>query len=131
MHSRVREHSCLSILIGAKLLTPFGLFGKAATRGFRRRLAERYGTTGDERDMVFPGRADVEDSAETQGTARAQERIDMTQFLLDYVLDMGPALDQRSRPESPRAGRSQSNLEQDEVSHNTAVYAKISNDSSG
>ncbi|KDN38543.1 hypothetical protein RSAG8_09432, partial [Rhizoctonia solani AG-8 WAC10335] len=57
-------------LVGAKLITPFGLLGLCSSKGFRRRLQDRYHGQNTERDSdVF--------------------RIWM--FLRDYVIDFGPA----------------------------------------
>ncbi|ELU37275.1 hypothetical protein AG1IA_08695 [Rhizoctonia solani AG-1 IA] len=69
----------------AKLITPFGLAGKLATRAFRERLQQQYHR-----------RAEPQDSTKTtqeSGTEESGSRveIDMTRFLLDYVIDMGPA----------------------------------------
>ncbi|CAE6416036.1 unnamed protein product, partial [Rhizoctonia solani] len=72
-------------MFGAKLITPFGLAGKLATRAFRERLQQQYHR-----------RAEPQDSTKTtqeSGTEESGSRveIDMTRFLLDYVIDMGPA----------------------------------------
>ncbi|KAG8711669.1 hypothetical protein FRC09_020481 [Ceratobasidium sp. 395] len=60
--------------VGAKLITPFGLFGGCHSRGFQRRLRDRYhrqptaGQAGD-----------------------AAEAIRIHAFLRDFVIDFGPA----------------------------------------
>ncbi|KAG8760889.1 hypothetical protein FRC12_009488 [Ceratobasidium sp. 428] len=66
--------------IGAKLLTPFGLVGQFANRSFRQRLQSHYYSSG----------------AESSATAHESENASpstflISQFLLDYVLDLGPA----------------------------------------
>ena len=108
------------------MLTPFGLFGKLANRGFRERLTERYcapDIQGDANSM------DVEAGRSIHGAARGQEGIDMTQFLLDYVLDMGPALNHPTRLESPGTeGLSGSNLETDGLPLNQGTHNRHTND---
>ncbi|CAE6499435.1 unnamed protein product [Rhizoctonia solani] len=80
-------------LFGAKLISPFGLFGKCTgDREFRRRLRERYyrPTAGS-----HPSNNDHQISDE--------EDINMNRFLLDFVIDMGPAsvpIEQTSRDRS-------------------------------
>ncbi|CAE6470403.1 unnamed protein product [Rhizoctonia solani] len=71
-------------LFGAKIIAPFGLMGSLATKGFRERLQERY---------HYPLKPhspnmNIPDQGDGSGTAVS---VDMTQFLLDYVIDMGPA----------------------------------------
>ncbi|KAG9107113.1 hypothetical protein FRC07_008688, partial [Ceratobasidium sp. 392] len=59
---------------GAKLISPFGIFGRCHSRGFRRRLRERYHrqpTAGQPGD--------------------AAEAIRINAFLRDFVIDFGPA----------------------------------------
>ncbi|KAG9123050.1 hypothetical protein FRC07_000307 [Ceratobasidium sp. 392] len=63
-------------MFGAKLLTPFGVVGRFANKGFRERLREHYYAT---------------DSNANQAHRDEASAIRMNQFLLDYVLDMGPA----------------------------------------
>ncbi|KAF8701222.1 hypothetical protein RHS03_06562, partial [Rhizoctonia solani] len=72
-------------MFGAKLITPFGLAGKLATRAFRERLQQQYHRPVEPQD---PTKTTQE--SETEGSGSRVE-IDMTQFLLDYVIDMGPA----------------------------------------
>jgi hypothetical protein len=67
------------IIPGAKLLTPFGLAGQFATKGFRQRLREHYHAPENQSDVV------------TQSDSDPSRNIHMSLFLLDYVLDMGPA----------------------------------------
>ncbi|KAG8698189.1 hypothetical protein FRC08_006086 [Ceratobasidium sp. 394] len=61
-------------LTGAKLISPFGIFGGCHSRGFRRRLRERY-----HRQHL---RDQVDDAAEA---------IRINAFLRDFVIDFGPA----------------------------------------
>ncbi|KAG9081392.1 hypothetical protein FS749_007686 [Ceratobasidium sp. UAMH 11750] len=67
-------------MFGAKLLTPFGFMGQFARRRFRQRLRDHYYTP-----VV------QSDAATSQATTNSPSGIKMNQFLLDYVLDMGPA----------------------------------------
>jgi hypothetical protein len=55
---------------GAKLITPFGLFGGCGSRGFKRRLREEYHSapTGDDLNTM-----------------------QIIKFLQDFVIDFGPA----------------------------------------
>ncbi|KAG8705097.1 hypothetical protein FRC08_001845 [Ceratobasidium sp. 394] len=64
-------------IFGAKLLSPFGLVGRFADRSFRQRLQEHYHARDIQANQV-----DIHDASST---------IRMNRFLLDYVLDMGPA----------------------------------------
>ncbi|KAG8705096.1 hypothetical protein FRC08_001844 [Ceratobasidium sp. 394] len=64
-------------MFGAKLLSPFGLVGRLAGENFRRRLLEHYHAPD-----IRTNQADTGDASST---------IRMNRFLLDYVLDMGPA----------------------------------------
>ncbi|KAF8709194.1 hypothetical protein RHS03_02564, partial [Rhizoctonia solani] len=100
-------------MFGAKLITPFGLAGKLATQAFRERLQQQYHR-----------RAEPQDSTKTTqelGTEESGSRveIDMTRFLLDYVIDMGPA----SLPNPPQEKQdsetdgSDSEDSEDEVSY--------------
>ncbi|CAE6529533.1 unnamed protein product, partial [Rhizoctonia solani] len=86
----------------AKLIAPFGLAGQFATKGFKRRLRERY---------HVPSNSEAQNSSFLgQGSDQTESRIDMTQFLLDYVIDMGPA----SAPIRREAIDSQSDSEDEE-----------------
>ncbi|CUA74861.1 NAD(P)H-quinone oxidoreductase subunit 5, chloroplastic [Rhizoctonia solani] len=65
-------------LTGAKLISPFGLFGKCSSKEFKRRLREEYHG------------APTEDGLET---------IRVGKFLRDFVIEFGPAdLDPESHP---------------------------------
>ncbi|KAG8709776.1 hypothetical protein FRC08_018068 [Ceratobasidium sp. 394] len=64
-------------MFGAKLLSPFGLVGRFAGRSFRQRLREHYHAPDIQMHQA--------------GTDDASGAIRMNRFLLDYVLDMGPA----------------------------------------
>ncbi|CAE6521511.1 unnamed protein product [Rhizoctonia solani] len=86
-------------MFGGKIISPFGLAGQFATRGFKRRLQERYQTQDTLGD----------------GGNQTETRIDMTQFLLDYVIDMGPA--------SPRAEKASIDSESD--SEDEAKHTRI------
>ncbi|CAE6418206.1 unnamed protein product [Rhizoctonia solani] len=70
-------------LFGAKIVAPFGLMGNLATKGFKKRLQERY-----HHPTQMNGHNGLEHGA---GKLQAAVSVDMTQFLLDYVIDMGPA----------------------------------------
>ncbi|KAG8739985.1 hypothetical protein FRC10_004864 [Ceratobasidium sp. 414] len=61
-------------LTGAKLINPFGIFGRCHSRGFRRRLREQYHRQ--------PARGQTCDAAEA---------IRINAFLRDFVIDFGPA----------------------------------------
>ena len=63
------------VFTGTKLINPFGLFGGCSSRGFRRRLREHY--------HVPPN--------QFSGESRDEDRIRMTAFLQDFVIDLGPA----------------------------------------
>ncbi|KAG8716710.1 hypothetical protein FRC08_008952 [Ceratobasidium sp. 394] len=67
-------------MFGAKLLTPFGFVGQFATKTFRQRLQEHYHIRGSQ--------SNTETSDEDTDLSNT---IHMSRFLLDYVLDMGPA----------------------------------------
>ena len=63
---------------GAKLISPFGLFGQCGSREFRRRIREEYYNTSTEEGL---------------------ETIQVGKFLRDFVIEFGPAdLDPESRP---------------------------------
>ncbi|QRV80566.1 deuterolysin metalloprotease (M35) family containing protein [Ceratobasidium sp. AG-Ba] len=65
-------------LTGAKAISPFGLVGECSRPCFRKKLREHYQLqTGGIQGLPT--------------TQEYEERIRMTAFLLDYVLDMGPA----------------------------------------
>ncbi|CAE7127980.1 unnamed protein product [Rhizoctonia solani] len=70
-------------MFGSKLITPFGLVGRLATNGFKKRLQERYHPP-QPSSQAGPWQSDTNDP-------RATANVDMTQFLLDFVVDMGPA----------------------------------------
>ncbi|KAG8746549.1 hypothetical protein FRC10_004683, partial [Ceratobasidium sp. 414] len=61
-------------LTGAKLINPFGIFGRCHSRGFRRRLREQY--------HCQPTRRQTDNAAEA---------IRINAFLRDFVIDFGPA----------------------------------------
>ncbi|KAF8673053.1 hypothetical protein RHS04_07712 [Rhizoctonia solani] len=73
-------------MFGAKAITPFGMMGNLATKSFKKRLQERY---------HLPRQGAQANPEQLQGGSRSRDRagvdIDMTQFLLDFVIDMGPA----------------------------------------
>ncbi|CAE6422169.1 unnamed protein product [Rhizoctonia solani] len=84
MHLLLFGRPLLWGLIGAKMITPFGLLGQCSSRSFRRRLKEGYHVTSSE------------DGAET---------IRIVKFLQDFVIDFGPAnVDLEQRPVSPVPG---------------------------
>lgn len=67
---------------------PFGLLGRMATADFKQRLREHYHNSNFENP--------------TGAQARQEDEINMNRFLLDYVLDLGPAAPkQRRNDESP------------------------------
>ncbi|KAG8694535.1 hypothetical protein FRC08_008419 [Ceratobasidium sp. 394] len=74
-------------IFGAKLLTPFGIVGQFANRGFRQRLHDYY---------------HVPEAQENPPDNDVSSAIRMNRFLLDYVLDMGPAA--ATPPTNPRDG---------------------------
>ncbi|KDN35932.1 hypothetical protein RSAG8_11195, partial [Rhizoctonia solani AG-8 WAC10335] len=69
-------------MFGTKLITPFGLTGRLATKGFKQRLKERY---------HYPPQPNQAEPWQVTTRPRAAVDVDMTQFLLDFVVDMGPA----------------------------------------
>ncbi|KAG8690249.1 hypothetical protein FRC09_012066 [Ceratobasidium sp. 395] len=78
-------------LVGAKLISPFGLFRGCYSRGFRRRLRERYHRQ--------PTSERTDDPA---------EMIRIHAFLRDFVIDFGPAdVDDREGVELGRSGELQ------------------------
>ncbi|EUC59287.1 deuterolysin metalloprotease (M35) family containing protein, putative, partial [Rhizoctonia solani AG-3 Rhs1AP] len=89
MHVLLFGRPLLWGLTGAKLITPFGLFGSCSSREFKRRLREDYHSSSPEDGM---------------------ETIQIGKFLRDFVIEFGPAdLDfeprpsQQSTPSSPKA----------------------------
>ncbi|KAG9109021.1 hypothetical protein FRC07_008378, partial [Ceratobasidium sp. 392] len=62
----------------AKPISPFGLMGAFSLPGFRKKLQEHY---------RIPG-SDLNEEASLEYD---EDRMCMTAFLLDYVIDMGPA----------------------------------------
>ncbi|KAG9119424.1 hypothetical protein FRC07_005557, partial [Ceratobasidium sp. 392] len=60
----------------AKLITPFGFVGRFAAREFKQRLQDEY---------------HAGETPSAQPDNHATDAIRMNRFLLDYVLDMGPA----------------------------------------
>ncbi|QRV82271.1 hypothetical protein RhiJN_10286 [Ceratobasidium sp. AG-Ba] len=69
-------------MFGIKLISPFGFVGRFATKSFRQRLREKYMATST---METPATNFLETQNDTANMVR------MNRFLLDYVLDMGPA----------------------------------------
>ncbi|CAE7127676.1 unnamed protein product [Rhizoctonia solani] len=69
-------------LFGAKLIAPFGLAGALATKDFKKRLQARYHYQMELQDA---------ESGLSCDTPPGVVGINMTQFLLDYVIDLGPA----------------------------------------
>jgi hypothetical protein len=69
----------IAAILGAKLITPFGFMGQFATRDFRQRLKDHYHAQSTQSD------------AAAQPGNDPSSRVDTNRFLLDYVLDMGPA----------------------------------------
>ncbi|QRW23184.1 hypothetical protein RhiXN_08220 [Rhizoctonia solani] len=73
-------------IFGAKAITPFGVMGNLATKSFKKRLQEQY---------HLPQQGTQANLGRLQGGSQSCNRagmdIDMTQFLLDFVIDMGPA----------------------------------------
>lgn len=64
---------------GAKLITPFGFVGRFATKDFRQRLHEYYYSS------------DLSHGLNHQADQNQRyNNLRLTQFLLDYVLDIGP-----------------------------------------
>ncbi|QRW06422.1 monovalent cation/proton antiporter-2 (CPA2) family protein [Ceratobasidium sp. AG-Ba] len=70
-------------LLGAKLVTPFGMLGACSSRSFRRRLREQYYHTPD--------------------CTKSEENMRVGAFLRDFVIDFGPAGAEDDREESTRA----------------------------
>ncbi|KAF8596632.1 hypothetical protein BDV93DRAFT_610776 [Ceratobasidium sp. AG-I] len=102
-------------LFGTKMVSPFGILGTIATKGFRERLSKHYRTASTQGDTPPISSTGVATSVAGNGTASAQIRFDMTRFLLDYVLDMGPAMNRPPRLESPGSELPRSSLEMDEL----------------
>ncbi|CAE6477637.1 unnamed protein product [Rhizoctonia solani] len=88
-------------MFGGKIISPFGLAGQFATSGFKRRLQEHYQTQDTVRD----------------GGNQTEAHINMTQFLLDYVIDMGPA--------SPPSRAQKGDIDLESDSENEAKYIRI------
>ncbi|KAF8601922.1 hypothetical protein BDV93DRAFT_607862, partial [Ceratobasidium sp. AG-I] len=101
-------------LFGAKLISPFGLVGKLATKGFRQRLRSEYYPSG------------IQNERGVQEAVQVQEAINMTQFLLDYVLDMGPASAQKPKPELPNTTQVSSDVELSRVSQDRDLHHRHS-----
>ncbi|CAE6437203.1 unnamed protein product [Rhizoctonia solani] len=70
-------------MFGAKIISPFGFTGLFATKAFKERLKGRYYHSSE---SITNSRARL-----VPGGDQAEGHLDMTQFLLDYVIDMGPA----------------------------------------
>ncbi|CAE7217552.1 unnamed protein product [Rhizoctonia solani] len=87
-------------MFGAKMISPFGLAGQFATQGFKERLQEHYYSPHSPETQPMLG----------QDSNQTELRIDMTQFLLDYVIDMGPA----SSRVQPKSINSESDSEDEE-----------------
>ncbi|KAG8690911.1 hypothetical protein FRC09_011796, partial [Ceratobasidium sp. 395] len=83
------------IRAGAKLLTPFGLVGRFANKGFRRRLQDYY----------YPP-STSHNTADEEPGINSPNTILISRFLLDYVLDLGPASATRPATESGNANPS-------------------------
>lgn len=67
-------------LFGSKFIAPFGFVGRFVTQNFRKRLWDHYYSP-ISRDPPATG----------GGAVQADHNLNITQFLLDYVLDLGPA----------------------------------------
>ncbi|KAG8709841.1 hypothetical protein FRC09_000445 [Ceratobasidium sp. 395] len=77
-------------LTGAKLINPFGILGSCHSRGFRRRLRERY----------------HRQSTSGERTGDAIDTIRINAFLRDFVVDFGPAdVDDEGDVESGQGGK--------------------------
>ena len=96
------------------MITPFGLVGKLATKGFQRRLREHY----------YPSKTYNE--GHVHETTQEQETINMNRFLLDYVLDMGPASAPKPKPEVQSTVSLSSAEELSRVSQNQRMLNKDS-----
>ncbi|CAE6477641.1 unnamed protein product [Rhizoctonia solani] len=83
-----------------KLITPFGLAGRLATKGFKERLQERYHNSSQSQDQA--------ESWQITDRSRATADVNLTQFLLDFVVDMGPASAPRPNREEMDAESSDS-----------------------
>ncbi|QRV73420.1 hypothetical protein RhiJN_01434 [Ceratobasidium sp. AG-Ba] len=75
-------------MFGAKLLTPFGFVGRFAPAGFRQRLRNHYINLPE---AVSPDSTVIHEDIATT--------IRINRFLLDYVLDMGPAAPPELKPQ--------------------------------
>ncbi|KAF8601914.1 hypothetical protein BDV93DRAFT_225347 [Ceratobasidium sp. AG-I] len=102
-------------LFGTKLIAPFGLVGKLATKSFRRRLREHY----------YPSNTCSEGGA--QEAVPVQDTINMTRFLLDYVLDVGPASTPNPKPQVQDTVSLSSDVELSRVSQNQDIRHRHSN----
>lgn len=94
-------------MLGAKLISPFGLVGRLTTRGFQQRL----------RDYYYPSTTQSE--ADVHGDTQKQEEINITRFLLDYVLDLGPASLPKPKREVQDAEVPSSDVEMNRVSQDS------------
>ncbi|KAF8692818.1 hypothetical protein RHS03_08540, partial [Rhizoctonia solani] len=94
-------------MFGAKAITPFGMMGNLATKSFKKRLQEQY---------HIPRQGTQANPEQLQGGSvscnRAGVDIDMTQFLLDYVIDMGPASVPDHEEEDKNRGSNSKNEEE-------------------
>ncbi|KAL5638112.1 hypothetical protein ACGC1H_002386 [Rhizoctonia solani] len=87
-------------IFGTKLITPFGLAGRLATKGFKERLQERYHNSSQSQDQA--------ESWQITDRSLATADVNLTQFLLDFVVDMGPASAPRPNREEMDAESSDS-----------------------
>lgn len=81
------------VVLGSKLISPFGLVGRVFPRGdFKKQLQDYY----------YPP---LKTDETAEGRIRElEETVLMTRFLLDYVIDMGPvSKDPKERPDPPPA----------------------------
>ncbi|KAG9119702.1 hypothetical protein FRC07_005138 [Ceratobasidium sp. 392] len=67
-------------MFGAKLITPFGFVGRFAPGGLQQQLRDRYNAQGA-----------IKDSDHNQTSEELSSAIAMNLFLLECVIDMGPA----------------------------------------
>ncbi|KAF8601921.1 hypothetical protein BDV93DRAFT_524467 [Ceratobasidium sp. AG-I] len=92
------------LLLGSKLITPFGLVGKLATKGFRQRLRKHY----------YP--SSIQSAEDVRTAAYTQDTINITEFLLDYVLDVGPAAAPQPKPKAQDVELRSSDIELRQIS---------------